>query len=231
MPPPVHFLGFFALVSTSSANRIDGNIEFKDEQGKLLCKTSQFCFDHRNDCGRISIKRKCGLSCCWENGTRALGPPEHPAVPPPPPALSPPPFHRNPACKAFFDASIKPPTMGSRKARFYDALATATTRPVRVRRVWAAIVFGFELPMLRLHMETLFSSVAGFLVTEADRCASRLSRPNSALPNSVLPNSVLPYPALPNPALTSPALPDPEAGQCSALSLRLALTASANAAC
>ena len=35
------------------------------------------------------------------------------------------------------------------------------------RKVWSAIVFGFELEMLRLHMATLADAVDGFLVTEA----------------------------------------------------------------
>ena len=50
------------------------------------------------------------------------------------------------------------------------SLLNPTGRVPRRRQIWDAIVFGFELPMLQLHMRTLFSSVAGFLVTESDSC-------------------------------------------------------------
>eukprot|EP00966_Prymnesium_polylepis_P132859 3071032-Prymnesium_polylepis.1 len=49
------------------------------------------------------------------------------------------------------------------------ARATTTRRPRR-RKVWDLIVFGHELPMLRLHMRTLQGVVAGFLVTESTTC-------------------------------------------------------------
>ena len=97
--------------------------------------------------------------------------PVMPPPPSPPPAPSPPPFMRSAACAAFFKEHVKAPHMANRKERFHLALASAAARPnPRPRRVWDAIVFGFELPMLRLHMDTLFSSVAGFLVIEADGC-------------------------------------------------------------
>ena len=62
------------------------------------------------------------------------------------------------------------------------------------RKVWSAIVFGFELEMLRLHLATLADAVDGFLVTEADTCfQTAKSKPlvlTDALSQNALPSAV-----------------------------------------
>ena len=62
------------------------------------------------------------------------------------------------------------------------------------RKVWSAIVFGFELEMLRLHLATLSDAVDGFLVTEADTCfQTAKTKPlvlTDALSQNALPSAV-----------------------------------------
>ena len=62
------------------------------------------------------------------------------------------------------------------------------------RKVWSAIVFGFELEMLRLHLATLADAVDGFLVTEADTCfQTAKTKPlvlTDALSQNALPSAV-----------------------------------------
>jgi hypothetical protein len=111
----------------------------------------------------------------------------------PPPAAPPPLPARNPKCSRFFADRLRQPRTESHNQTYHLALASAATRSApRTRRIWDAIVFGFELPMLRLHMRTLFSSVAGFLVTEADGCfqTRQSKRPvlTDALTNGTLPD-------------------------------------------
>ena len=68
------------------------------------------------------------------------------------------------------------------------------TQPDVGRKVWSAIVFGFELEMLRLHQATLADAVDGFLVTEADTCfQTASSKPlvlSDALSRGALPAAV-----------------------------------------
>ena len=54
------------------------------------------------------------------------------------------------------------------------------TLPVS-RKVWSAIVFGFELEMLRLHLATLADAVDGFLVTGRHATAELHARGAHAL--------------------------------------------------
>ena len=62
------------------------------------------------------------------------------------------------------------PTIAHKAENFSAALHTAALHPPKKRVVWDAIVFGFEMPMLRLHMSTLFASVGGFFVLESTSC-------------------------------------------------------------
>ena len=74
------------------------------------------------------------------------------------------------------------------------ASSTARDEPGVSRKVWSAIVFGFELEMLRLHLATLADAVDGFLVTEADTCfQTAKSKPlvlTDALSQNALPAAV-----------------------------------------
>ena len=50
--------------------------------------------------------------------------------------------------------------MLSRKQTFLNSMAaTAMRKEPRPRKIWDAIVFGFEIEMLELHMRTLFDTV------------------------------------------------------------------------
>jgi hypothetical protein len=71
-----------------------------------------------------------------------------------------------------FAASVRLPTAShgsSARAAFVRQTELARQSATR-RRVWDCIVFGFELPMLLLHMRTLEAVVDGFLVTESTTC-------------------------------------------------------------
>ena len=50
--------------------------------------------------------------------------------------------------------------MMSRKQTFLNSMAaTAMRKESRPRKIWDAIVFGFEIEMLELHMRTIFDTV------------------------------------------------------------------------
>ena len=49
------------------------------------------------------------------------------------------------------------------------ALAQAAAGQLPSRRIFSMVAFGFEMAMLRLHMETLSPIVAAFLVSESRR--------------------------------------------------------------
>ena len=63
-----------------------------------------------------------------------------------------------------------PPRSINASLVFARQLNRTRDEPGVSRKVWSAIVFGFELEMLRLHLATLADAVDGFLVTEADTC-------------------------------------------------------------
>ena len=77
---------------------------------------------------------------------------------------------------------------------FAQQLNRTRDEPGVSRKVWSAIVFGFELEMLRLHLATLSDAVDGFLVTEADTCfQTAKTKPlvlTDALSQNALPSAV-----------------------------------------
>ena len=60
-----------------------------------------------------------------------------------------------------------PPTRADALAVNETLERTARQPPSDAVRVWAMITFGFELPMLLLHLHTLEHAVQGFLVSES----------------------------------------------------------------
>ena len=79
------------------------------------------------------------------------------------------------SCEPFWRHRIDAPKVKSRRDAFRGGIANASAagwaHPTRAnRRVWDLIVFGFELRMLELHLETLAPEVDGFLVSEASVC-------------------------------------------------------------
>ena len=103
------------------------------------------------------------------------------------------------SCETFYRTRIDPPRVKSRLTAFRAGVANASAagwhRPPRARRrVWDLIVFGFELRMLELHLETLAPEVAGFLVSEASVCF-QTGRPKPPLLTDALAADALP-PAL-----------------------------------
>lgn len=166
--------------------------------------TASMCFHHldalaercrENVQTRARCIRTCALLACitakhLEHELPPLRPvPRALSSPTVPPAV---PMARSASCQRFMDQNINQPRYAPRKARYLQAMAQAAQRPKPTKRkVWDGIVFGFELPMLQLHMQTLFSTVAGFLVTEADSCfqTRKSKRPvlTDALTNGSLP--------------------------------------------
>ena len=80
-----------------------------------------------------------------------------------------------------------------------DALAVNETLQRAVRqspsgsvRVWAMITFGFELPMLLLHMQTLEGAVEGFIVSESLHSFQTKHRKRLVLTEALANGSVVP---------------------------------------
>ena len=74
-----------------------------------------------------------------------------------------------------------PPRSINASLVFARQLNRTRDEPGVSRKVWSAIVFGFELEMLRLHLATLADAVDGFLVTGRHATAELHARGAHAL--------------------------------------------------
>lgn len=135
---------------------------------------AQFCLQRKEEeCRKPVVQERCQRTCgLCSRAAKGRRTDIIPLPPLPPPAPSPPPAFpaRSAECASFFANHFERPVIRSKADNFTAALHSAALHPPKKRVVWDAIVFGFEMPMLRLHMATLFASVGGFFVIEATSC-------------------------------------------------------------
>jgi hypothetical protein len=97
------------------------------------------------------------------------------------------------ACQQL-SRQLHPPARRELHARFFNqTIRASASPPAQPRRVWDAIVFGFELPMLRLHMKTLDALVDGFLVTESTICFQTRKRKEAHLTKALASGQIAPH--------------------------------------
>ena len=99
-------------------------------------------------------------------------------------------------CTASLEAELRvllvPPKHTEAAKAFANMTALAAVQRPILRRVWNMVVFGFEMDMLRLHMQTLDGAVDGFLVTESTLCFQTRKEKQALLSRALAHGNVLP---------------------------------------
>jgi hypothetical protein len=84
---------------------------------------------------------------------------------------------------------LTPPANPRARQRFRRAVALNRAQQP-VRKIWDCILFGFEMPLLLLHMQTLEAVVDGFLVTESTTCFQTSKAKPAVLSNALAAGSL-----------------------------------------